>query len=258
MLQAFRTQDGTLLWQISLPDGTFGPSLQNQLVAVMTPDQVVMVFHASDGTLAWKRSLSSANLNLTSYSVYTDLDANGFFLFGNQQTINVWRSSDGRDVWHGAITSRIVWQPQVVNGRLYLWQFDGTLEVVDLQGGSVLWRYPQPPAQTQQCGTISTIDNHDARLAQPVGVCFWKAFQQCNPASLIYIRNDQEVRTFTIKKTSSTCMIQDTVQPGTTTTQRITYTCSDVQAFRGGNGALTFINCESDGSIIVPVNPAIQ
>ena len=140
MLQAFSTQDGRLLWQTALPPGTFGPSPQNQLVAVMTPGQVVMVFHTSDGTLAWKRSLSSANLGLAPSSVYNDLDANGFFLFGNQQTINVWRSSDGQDTWHSTTTSRIIWQPQVVNGRLYLWQFDGTLEVIDLQQGSVLWR----------------------------------------------------------------------------------------------------------------------
>lgn len=130
MLQAFRTQDGTLLWQTRLPPGTFGPSLQNQLVAVMTSDQVIMVFHADDGTLAWKKSLHSPDLNLTPSSVDTDLDTNGFFLFGSQQTIHVWRSSDGQDVW----------QPQVVNGRLYLWQFDGTLEVIDIQQGSVLWR----------------------------------------------------------------------------------------------------------------------
>ena len=141
MLQAFRTQDGTLLWQTPLPIGTFGPSLQGQLVAVMTPDFVVMAFHASNGTLAWKRSLSTTALNLTPGSVYTNFDANGFFLFGTQQAIHVWRSSDGQDIWHGTTTSRIVWQPRVVNRRLYLWQFDGTLEVVDLQSGTVLWSY---------------------------------------------------------------------------------------------------------------------
>ena len=106
----------------------------------MTPDQVVMVFHASDGTLAWKRSLHSDSLATGDDPGYTDLDASGFFLFGTQQTIHVWRSSDGQDIWHGTTTARIVWQPQVVNGRLYLWQYDGTLEVIALQQESVLWR----------------------------------------------------------------------------------------------------------------------
>ena len=141
LLQAFRAQDGTLLRQISLPAHTIGPSLQNQLVAVMTQDQNVMVFHINNGVLAWQRSLSADPLAASNDPGYTDLNASGYFLFGNQQTISVWRSSDGRDIWHGATTSRIVWQPQVVNDRLYLWQFNGALEVVDLHSGSVLWRY---------------------------------------------------------------------------------------------------------------------
>ena len=141
MLQAFRVQHGTLLWQIPLPDFAFGPSVQNQLVAMMTQDQVVMVFHANNGALAWKRPLTSDPLAASDTPGYTDLDASGYFLFGNQQTISVWRSSDGHNIWHGTTTSRIVWQPQVVNERLYLWQFDGTLEGVDLHSGNVLWRY---------------------------------------------------------------------------------------------------------------------
>ena len=140
MLRAFRARNGTLLWQTSLPDFAFGPSIQNQLVAVMTQDQVVMAFHTNDGTLAWKRPLSTDPLAASGPPEYTDLDASGYFLFGNQQTVSVWRSSDGRDIWHGTTTSRIIWQPQVVNDRLYLWQFNGTLEVVDLHRGNVLWR----------------------------------------------------------------------------------------------------------------------
>lgn len=141
LLQAFRAQDGTLLRQISLPAHTAGPSLQNQLVAVMTQDQNVMVFHVNNGVLAWQRSLSTDPLATSGTPEYTDLDAGGYFLFGNQQTISVWRGSDGRDIWHGTTTSRIIWQPQVVNDRLYLWQFNGTLEVVDLHSGTILWRY---------------------------------------------------------------------------------------------------------------------
>ncbi len=133
-LQAFRAQDGTLLWKTTLPGGTLGPSVQNQLVGMMTASQVVMVFHAKDGTLAWKRPLNSSVL-------YTDIDADGFFLFGNDQAIDVWRSSDGRDILHTTTSSRIVWQPQVVNAHLYLWQFNGALEVVDLRIGNVLWQY---------------------------------------------------------------------------------------------------------------------
>lgn len=134
MLQAFRAQDGMLLWQTALPEGTFGLSVQNQLVGVITADQVVTVFHAKDGTLAWKRPLSSA-------ATYTDLDADGFFLFGNTQTIDVWSNSDGQDILHTTTSSRIFWQPQVVNARLFLWEFNGTLEVVDLRSGNVLWHY---------------------------------------------------------------------------------------------------------------------
>jgi outer membrane protein assembly factor BamB len=141
MLQAFRVQHGILLWQAPLSASAFGPSVQNQLVAVMTQDQVVMVFHANNGTLAWKRPLNSDPFASSDNLGYTDLDASGYFLFGNQQTISVWRSSDGHNIWHGTTASRIVWQPQVVNNRLYLWQFDGTFEVVDLQSGTVLWRY---------------------------------------------------------------------------------------------------------------------
>ncbi|MGH2497072.1 MAG: PQQ-binding-like beta-propeller repeat protein [Ktedonobacteraceae bacterium] len=141
MLKAFSARNGAFLWQTTLPDFAFGPSIQNQLVAVITQDHVVMAFHASNGTLIWKRPLNSDPLATSNNPDYTDLDASGYFLFGNPQTISVWRSSDGRDIWHGTTTSRIIWQPQVVNDRLYLWQFNGTLEVVDLHKGTMLWRY---------------------------------------------------------------------------------------------------------------------
>lgn len=65
----------------------------------------------------------------------------GVILFGTKQTISIWYGSDGQDLWHTTTTSPIVWQPQVVNERLYLWKVDGTLEVVDLSSAGVLWHY---------------------------------------------------------------------------------------------------------------------
>lgn len=120
------------------------------------------------------------------------------------------------------------------------------------------FQQPSSPTQSIVCGTIPNPLPQNASSVQPIGACFWKAFQQCHTASLTYTDQEEKTHVFSIKKNTSQCEISDAVQQTKGSQKIFTYICTQLQAFRGGNGALMFINCAKDKNITVPINPAIQ
>ncbi len=119
---------------------------------------------------------------------------------------------------------------------------------------------PSPvPARAQQCGTIMLSPLHkveDAGLSQKAGDCFWNAYQQCKPASLVLSVGGLDTITrhnFSVGKQSANCAVSDMVQhsiapnpPRTTGT----YLCSGM-SYTGGE--LRIQNCGPEGTIAVPV-----
>ncbi|HEU5230108.1 MAG TPA: hypothetical protein VFU49_19975 [Ktedonobacteraceae bacterium] len=116
-------------------------------------------------------------------------------------------------------------------------------------------------AQTgvQQCGSINiaprgTVEN--AGLSTKAADCFWKAYQQCQAASLIYRvggLDTSTVRTLTIEKQNGACAITDAVQNFVVPHQigpTKNYVCNKVS---NSNGQLHISGCGADGTVIIPV-----
>lgn len=121
----------------------------------------------------------------------------------------------------------------------------------------------QAPAATQatqrNCGVVHTmhllIVPADVNHAKGVEDCFWQAFQQCAPATMIYSQNSLDTGTihnFSIKNVNGKCTITDGVQhfiaphPARSMT---TYTCAGVTQQTEG---LRFISCGEAGNVLVP------
>ncbi len=116
-----------------------------------------------------------------------------------------------------------------------------------------------PSLQELKCGTVHTLHSQiapaDLNTARHAEDCFWQAFQQCQPATLTYTKNEVDagsVNTFTLKSVGGKCTVSDGVQhfivprsPGKTTT----YPCSDVKLQSDG---LYVFSCGEIGTIIVP------
>ncbi len=120
------------------------------------------------------------------------------------------------------------------------------------------FQQPSPPPKVIACGTIPNPLPRDASSVQPLGTCFWEAFRQCQVATLTYTDQEEKTHIFSISKNMTQCKIFDTVQQTKGSQKTFTYTCAQLQAFRGGAGALMFINCAKDKNITVPINNAIQ
>lgn len=138
-IKALSDQNGSFLWQKSVGGSTIaGPVIQNQLVYVMTQDGAVTAFHTSNGSVAWERQFP----HFQPGSVSVDLYVSGVLLFGpDKSTIDAWRGSDGKDLWHYKASASVLWEPQTANGLLFVWKFDGTMDVLRISDGNVLWRY---------------------------------------------------------------------------------------------------------------------
>lgn len=117
---------------------------------------------------------------------------------------------------------------------------------------------PFSSSQQQSCGAVTSDNSGDYVSAQKTGTCFWNAYRRCQATSLSYKDEHAIQRTFTIVKNSSTCNVLDTIQSGTTTNKPMSYTCSQLQAGRGGNLDLRFLGCGKDGDITIAINPEIQ
>lgn len=120
---------------------------------------------------------------------------------------------------------------------------------------------PTKPLATQNCGTVHTmrllVVPADANLAKGVENCFWQAFQQCHPATLVYAQNNLDTGTihnFSLKNVNGTCVITDGLQtfiaprPAQGTTN---YTCAGLTQQADG---LHFQACGTLGNVLVPLS----
>jgi hypothetical protein len=122
---------------------------------------------------------------------------------------------------------------------------------------------PSPTAtvQVQKCGVVQTgpgprkVPTNDD-LAKQATDCFWKAFQQCRPANLIYRAGGVDtivVRTFTIQNNNGKCSITDAAEhfivPHPTPVVSKAFTCAGVTQQADG---LHFSACGEDGDVVVP------
>jgi hypothetical protein len=118
------------------------------------------------------------------------------------------------------------------------------------------------PAQLQKCGEVSTSPRGsllDPAVAQATADCLWRAYQQCQPAMMVFTATSLDtgvVRTFTIGKHGSSCVISDAVQhyiaphpPKETNT----YTCASMTKT---STELRFTACGQDGTVLVPTTVA--
>ncbi len=118
---------------------------------------------------------------------------------------------------------------------------------------------PPPSAQVQKCGTVNTLHSlivpTDQNMAKQAVNCFWQAYQQCQPATITYAKNDLDVgtvNTFTLKNVGGKCAVSVGVQqfvaphpPGKATI----YTCGDVKLQSDG---LSVLSCGNAGTIVIP------
>jgi uncharacterized iron-regulated membrane protein len=123
----------------------------------------------------------------------------------------------------------------------------------------------QPQARTQvqtkikNCGTVAGL----GRLEVPVNdtgataaeSCFWRAFQNCQPAMLAFIMSSIDtslIRTFVIHKNRARCSITDARQfrvvPRPLSPAQV-FTCAGLTKLPG---ALRFNACGKDGNVVLP------
>lgn len=118
---------------------------------------------------------------------------------------------------------------------------------------------PTPSSQVQKCGTVTTLHSlivpTDQNTAKQTEDCFWRAYQNCQPATIVYAKNNLDagtVNTFTLKNTGGKCAVSVGIQhyvaphpPG----QATTYNCSSVKLQSDG---LYIHSCGDAGTIVIP------
>ena len=118
---------------------------------------------------------------------------------------------------------------------------------------------PVPSSQVQKCGTVHTLHSQivsvDQNTVKQTENCFWQAFQQCQPATLTYSKNELDtgtVNTFILKNNGGKCAVSVGVQqfvaprpPGKPTM----YTCSSMKLLSDG---LYIYSCGDAGTVVIP------
>jgi hypothetical protein len=124
---------------------------------------------------------------------------------------------------------------------------------------------PPPQAQTQvqtrvkNCGTVTGLRRLEVPTNDPLGTqaesCFWRAFQHCQPATLVFLSGNIDTtfkRTFTIHNTRVRCSITDAKQfrivPRPLSPAQV-FTCAGLTKLPG---ALQFNACGKDGNVVLP------
>ncbi len=138
--------------------------------------------------------------------------------------------------------------------------------------GSMPSTIPPTSAAIQKCGSIGVVRNQPVLIAPAsiaktsasstvtpsvAGTCFWQAFQQCQPASLVVSFGSVDTvttHTFTLQKQNTNCAISDVVQsriiprPAKTIG---TYTCTGLV---NASNELHFNGCGTLGNVVVPTS----
>jgi hypothetical protein len=124
---------------------------------------------------------------------------------------------------------------------------------------------PPPPARTQvqtrgkNCGTVTGLRGLEVPTDDSIGVqaesCFWRAFQLCQPATLVFLSGNIDttfLRTFTIHNDRMRCSITDAKQfriVPRPLSQAQVFTCAGLTKLPG---ALQFNACGKDGNVVLP------
>lgn len=124
---------------------------------------------------------------------------------------------------------------------------------------------PTAPAATpttqsaQKCGTIHSmrmlVVPADESNAKKVEDCFWQAYQQCHPATMIYSQGSVDtvtIHTFSLKSQNGGCVITDALQNQVVphpAQSAGSHQCSGLQQQTDG---LHFLSCAGEGDILVP------
>jgi hypothetical protein len=123
---------------------------------------------------------------------------------------------------------------------------------------------PRPPEQAGHIcgelfqGTVEIDAGYNGLSVSQIEECFWRAYQTCTPATLLYSAAGRFyfMRTFAIQPSGSACKINDSSrQAGTApnTTILTTIACAGLAQRDGG---LLISGCGSDGTIFVPPGKA--
>ncbi len=128
-------------------------------------------------------------------------------------------------------------------------------------GGSSVQTATATPAPTKQCGTVRSLGKvvlpSYTKNAQGVEDCFWQAYQQCSPATLVYSQNGVDtatIHTFSLKSLNGKCVITDTLQHvifPRTPKPGVSDTCASLTQQADG---LHFQTCQNEGDVVVPMS----
>jgi hypothetical protein len=115
-----------------------------------------------------------------------------------------------------------------------------------------------PSVQAAKCGTVQGFGNLKVPVAdtgaEQAKNCFWHAFQQCQPTSLVYIIGGVDtvlIRTFMIHNENGMCLISDAKQwhiSSNLLSAPEIFACADLLQKPDG---LYFSGCGKDGDIFV-------
>ena len=119
---------------------------------------------------------------------------------------------------------------------------------------------PTTALKAQDCGSVHTIRllvvPTDQSKAKQIENCFWQAYQQCRPATLVFSSSGVDagvIHNFSVKSANGTCMISDGVQhfiaPKSPGAAKM-YTCGSMTMQTDG---LHILSCGELGNIVIPV-----
>lgn len=111
----------------------------------------------------------------------------------------------------------------------------------------------------KHCGTVHTLRQlvvpADQKSVKNVEDCFWQAYQQCYPATLVYSQGGVDtatVYTFSLKSQNGKCVIADALQHVVfphSPTSGVNGTCTGLTQQTDG---LHFLACNNEGDVLVP------
>ncbi len=140
----------------------------------------------------------------------------------------------------------------------------GGLLATDCGDEGDLKLHPRPPEQAGHIcgelfqGTVEIVAGYNGLAVSQIEECFWRAYQTCTPATLLYSAAGRFyfMRTFTIQPSGSACKINDSSrQAGTTPNTKILTTIACAGLAQRDDGLL-ISGCGSDGTIFVPPGKA--
>lgn len=111
----------------------------------------------------------------------------------------------------------------------------------------------------KHCGTVHTLRQlvvpTEQKGAKGIEDCFWQAYQQCTPATLVYAQgaiDTATIYTFALKSQNGKCMITDMLQHVVlprSPTPGVNGTCAGLTQQTDG---LHFRACNNQGDVLVP------